>query len=134
MVTEYHLTYFIQLSEQSKTQCNFNAKQRKGKKFLTPLVDTAVLTLTDWERIRRNAFMPSKEEELTSKRIETEQRDAQLAKARALRETFVEEFSGMYDESEMPAPEPKESKETVEAEIITQEEPKEETVVSLDEI
>ena len=48
MVTEYHLTYFIQLSEQSKTQCNFNAKQRKGKKFLTPLVDTAVLTLTDW--------------------------------------------------------------------------------------
>ena len=89
MVTEYHLTYFIQLSEQSKTQCNFNAKQRKGKKFLTPLVDTAVLTLTDWERIRRNAFMPSKEEELTSKRIETEQRDAQLAKARALKERLV---------------------------------------------
>ena len=40
-----------------------------------------------------------------------------VAKARALRETFVEEFAGMYDESEMPAPEPKE-----------------ETVVSLDEI
>ena len=56
---------------------------------MTPLVDTAVLTLTDWERIRRNAFMPSKEEELTSKRIETEQRDAQLAKARALKERLV---------------------------------------------
>lgn len=56
---------------------------------MTPLVDTAVLTLTDWERIRRNAFMPSKEEELTAKRIETEQRDAQLAKARALKERLV---------------------------------------------
>lgn len=48
-----------------------------------------MLTLTDWERIRRNAFMPSKEEELTAKRIETEQRDAQLAKARALKERLV---------------------------------------------
>ena len=33
--------------------------------------------------------MPSKEEELTAKRIETEQRDAQLAKARALKERLV---------------------------------------------
>ena len=87
MVTEYLIT--IQLTEQSKTQCNFNNKTRKGKKLLTPLADTAILTLTDWERIRRNAFIPSKEEELTSKRIETEQRDAQLAKARALKDRLM---------------------------------------------
>ena len=57
-----------------------------------------------------------------------------VAKARALRETFVEEFAGIYDESEMPLPELKENIKEVETEVIVQEEPKEETVVSLDEI
>ena len=56
---------------------------------MAPLADTAILTVTDWERIRRNAFIPSKDEDLNNRRIENEQREAQLAKSRALKERLL---------------------------------------------
>lgn len=62
-----------------------------------------------------------------------------VAKVRALRETFVEEFAGMYDESEFNVPEPVKDN-AIKADIIEQSEPIETTattvndVVSMDEI
>lgn len=62
-----------------------------------------------------------------------------VAKVRALRESFVEEFAGMYDEAEFEMPESKDTS-YIEAEVITQDEPIEvdakpvDDVVSMDEI
>ena len=62
-----------------------------------------------------------------------------VAKVRALRETFVEEFAGMYDESEFNVPEPVKDN-AIKADIIEQSEPIEvdatpvENTVSMDEI
>ncbi len=50
-----------------------------------------------------------------------------VAKVRALRESFVDEFAGMYDEAEMPVPE--NTVPIVDAEIIEQEEPTEDATV-----
>lgn len=46
-----------------------------------------------------------------------------VAKCRALRESFVEEFSGMYDEAEMPQPTNTINDNSVEARIVEQNEP-----------
>ena len=51
-----------------------------------PTIDTAFLSFYDYERIKKNAFIPSREESLNNERIQKEQKDTQLAKARALKE------------------------------------------------
>ena len=63
-----------------------------------------------------------------------------VAKVRALRETFIEDLSGMYEAEEMGVELPKENTVTQDREVIQQDEPIEvegtvvENVVSLDEI
>ena len=51
-----------------------------------PIHDTALLSFYDYERIKKNAYIPSREESLNNERIHKEQKDTQLAKARALKE------------------------------------------------
>ena len=51
-----------------------------------PVIDSAFLSFYDYERIKKNAFIPSREESLNNERIQKEQKDTQLAKARALKE------------------------------------------------
>ena len=87
MVTESILMFNSQLA--AKTETNFNAQKRIGKKHLAPLVDTSILTVSDWERIRRNAFLPSREEMLNTNKIYGEQREAQGSKAKALKERLL---------------------------------------------
>lgn len=60
-----------------------------------------------------------------------------VAKCRALREAFVEEFSGMYDEAEMPQPKNTADTDSYDTMVIEQEEPIEnqpDNTISMDEI
>lgn len=58
-----------------------------------------------------------------------------VAKSRALRETFVEELAGMYDETEFAMPEKTENqKVTVEAEVIEQNEPVEAETIGIGDL
>ena len=54
-----------------------------------PTIDTAYITFYDYERIKKNAFIPTKEESLNNNRIQKEQKETQLAKARALKEKIL---------------------------------------------
>ena len=72
----------------SKTLSNFktiNYSKKSSRPFL-PTIDTTLITFYDYERIKKNAFMPSIQESLNNARIQKEQKDDQLAKAQALRE------------------------------------------------
>lgn len=73
------------MKEFSKTNAFPNIYE--NKRLLT---DTAVLGLNDYERIRKNARMYSKEETANNQRLLTEQREAQNAKAKSLREKIIE--------------------------------------------
>ena len=72
----------------SRTLSDFKTlnSNRKNKKPSLPTIDTAYLSFYDYERIKKNAFIPSREESLNNERIQNEQKDTQLAKARALKE------------------------------------------------
>ena len=71
----------------SKTLSNFKTISTNKKKLpLLPIHDTALLSFYDYERIKKNAYIPSREESLNNERIHKEQKDTQLAKARALKE------------------------------------------------
>ena len=70
-----------------KTYSNFNFKRSRQKgnsKF--PTIDTAYLTFYDYERIRKNAIVPTRDESLNNDRVQHEQENTQLAKAHALKE------------------------------------------------
>ena len=73
-----------------KTESNYN----KNSKLSLPFIDTAYISFYDYERIKKNAFVPSKEESLNNDRIQKEQKETQLAKARALKEKIIN-----YDKS-----------------------------------
>jgi hypothetical protein len=60
--------------------------RRNPRRPHLPSLDTAFLTFYDYERIKKNAFIPSREESLNNERIQKEQKDTQLAKARALKD------------------------------------------------
>ena len=68
-----------------KTQSN----PKKNTKSNFPFIDTTYITFYDYERIKKNAFVPSKEESLNSERIQREQKSTQLAKARALKDKII---------------------------------------------
>ena len=68
-----------------KTESNYN----KNSKLSLPFIDTAYISFYDYERIKKNAFVPSKEESLNSEKIKNEQESTQLAKARALKEKII---------------------------------------------
>jgi hypothetical protein len=71
----------------SKTLSNFKTISSNKKKLpRLPTLDTALLSFYDYERIKKNAYIPSREESLNNERIHKEQKDTQLAKARALKE------------------------------------------------
>ena len=53
------------------------------------MADTAILTVSDWERIRRNAFLPTKDEILNTNKIYGEQREARGSKAKALKDRLL---------------------------------------------
>ena len=83
------------LNTRSRTLSDFKtvSKVPKSKKTPTPLrlpsIDSAYLSFYDYERIRKNAFIPTREESLNNNRIKAEQKDTQLAKARALKEKII---------------------------------------------
>ena len=75
----------------NRTFTNFDFKRNHSKKTVSklPTIDTAYLTFYDYERIRKNAIVPTKEELLNNERVQNEQENTQLAKARALKEKIV---------------------------------------------
>ena len=76
------------LNTRSRTLSNFKtiSTTKNRTRARLPKLDTALLTFYDYERIKKNAFIPSREESLNNERIQREQKDTQLAKARALKE------------------------------------------------
>ena len=68
-----------------KTESNYN----KNSKLSLPFIDIAYISFYDYERIKKNAFVPSKEESLNNEKIKNEQESTQLAKARALKEKII---------------------------------------------
>ena len=75
---------------QNRTLTNFKSKNSNSKKKTKlPTIDTAYLTFYDYERIRKNAYVPNKEEQLNNERVKKEQENTQLAKARALKEKII---------------------------------------------
>ena len=66
-----------------------NNSKKKINKTILPTIDTAYLTFYDYERIRKNAIVPTKEELFNNERVQKEQENTQLAKARALKEKIV---------------------------------------------
>ncbi len=75
----------------SRTLSDFKTlnSNRKSKRPHLPAIDTAFITFYDYERIKKNALVPSREESLNNERIQKEQKDTQLAKARALKEKII---------------------------------------------
>ena len=76
----------------SRTLTNFkfsNKAKNKWRSTKLPTIDTAYLTLYDYERIRQNAYLPTKEEELNEAKIKSEQEYDKNAKARALRDKII---------------------------------------------
>jgi hypothetical protein len=63
----------------ASTANNF-AKQTKKKNF----ADIAMLTLEDYDRIKKNSYVKSKEEEKNEKRILDEQKENLVAAAKVL--------------------------------------------------
>ena len=72
-----------------------NIKTKENKKEGTnslpklPYIDSAYLSLNDYERIKRNVYLPSKEEILNEEIIRKEQESDKTAKARALRDKII---------------------------------------------
>ena len=54
-----------------------------------PTIDTAYLTFYDYERIKKNSIVPTKDELLNNERVQKEQENTQLAKAHALKEKII---------------------------------------------
>ena len=77
--------------QHSRTLSDFKAQlnPKKNHQLSLPFLDTAYISFYDYERIKKNAFVPSKEESLNNDRIKKEQKDTQLAKAKALKEKIL---------------------------------------------
>ena len=75
----------------SRTLSDFKtqSKPTKNAQLSLPVLDTAYISFYDYERIKKNAFIPSKEESLNSEQIQKEQKNTQLAKAKALKEKII---------------------------------------------
>ena len=75
----------------SRTLSDFKTQSNPKKKseLSLPFLNTAYISFYDYERIKKNAFVPSNEESLNNLRIQNEQKSTQLAKARALKEKII---------------------------------------------
>ena len=76
----------------SHTLSDFKMKKsnpKSTKNIKLPTIDTAYITFYDYERIKKNAFIASNEESLNNERIKKEQKETQLAKAKALKEKIL---------------------------------------------
>jgi len=74
-----------------KTYTDFKFKRNNSKKspIKLPSIDTSYLTFYDYERIRKNAIVPTKEEIFNNQRVQREQESTQLARARALKDKII---------------------------------------------
>lgn len=63
------------------TYSSTNRTQVAKTKTKNTLADTAILSLADFERIKKNAAVLSKEEELNNQRLMEEQKELKLAEA-----------------------------------------------------
>ncbi len=77
------------ISQRTYTDFKFNKNTNKKNTTKLPTIDTAYLTFYDYERIRKNAIVPHKEELLNNERVQKEQENTKLAKARALKEKLI---------------------------------------------
>ena len=70
-----------------KTFTNFNFRKHNSKnKLKLPRIDTAFISYHDYERIRKNALITDRDENLNNECIKKEQEETQLAKANALKQ------------------------------------------------
>ena len=78
-----------EVNQKTYTDFKYKKNSTKKNKTILPTIDTAYLTFYDYERIRKNAIFPTKEELLNNERVQKEQENTQLAKARALKEKLI---------------------------------------------
>ena len=75
----------------TRTFSDFKLKSKSNQKAnkKLPRIDTAYLSIFEYERIRKNAHIPTKEELLNEAKIKEEQEYDKNAKARALKEKII---------------------------------------------
>ena len=78
-----------EVNQRTYTDFKYKKNSTNKNKTILPTIDTAYLTFYDYERIRKNAIIPTKEELLNNERVQKEQENTQLAKARALKEKLI---------------------------------------------
>ena len=78
-----------EVNRRTYTDFKYIKNSTNKNKTILPTIDTAYLTFYDYERIRKNAIVPTKEELLNNERVQKEQENTQLAKARALKEKLI---------------------------------------------
>ena len=78
-----------QIGQRTYTDFKFNKNNSKKSPIKLPNIDTSYLTFYDYERIRKNAIVPTKEEIFNNLRVQREQESTQLARARALKEKII---------------------------------------------
>ena len=78
-----------QISQRTYTDFKFKKNNSKKSPIKLPNIDTSYLTFYDYERIRKNAIVPTKEEIFNNLRVQREQESTQLARARALKEKII---------------------------------------------
>ena len=79
----------LQFHQRTYSDFKFKKNRENRNKTKLPAIDTAYLTFYDYERIRKNAIVPTKEELFNNERVQKEQENTQLAKARALKEKII---------------------------------------------
>ncbi len=78
------VTFYNRQATKLKTTSGSSQYQKTNKSDLkqtgkSTLADAAVLSLGDWERIKKNAVVPTKEEERNHQKIISEQREISQA-------------------------------------------------------
>ena len=68
---------------------NFKTKNKNKSASKLPIIDSSYLSKYDYERIKKNAIFPSKEESFNEEMIKKEQENDKMAKAKALKEKII---------------------------------------------
>ena len=77
------------MGQRTCTDFKFKKNNKRRSHMKLPSIDTAYLTFYDYERIKKNSIVPTKDELLNNERVKREQENTQLAKAHALKEKII---------------------------------------------
>ena len=68
---------------------NFKTQNKNKSTSKLPIIDSSYISKYDYERIKKNAIFPSKEESFNEEIIKKEQENDKMAKAKALKEKII---------------------------------------------